>query len=400
MNTRPPVTDWATDFDHLDAAFVKDPYPIVRELRQRCPVAHTDRYVGAYYPTKYEDVRAIAYDTKNFSSLRTAVREVRAEPAIYSPPLTSDPPHHRPARMVLLPAFTPKEVKRHEPFARAICKGLIDRFIEGRGCDGAVEYAQEIPTRVMARMLGVPEDHGPLFRKWVRESLEIGQTDIETYKRVSQDVDDYMMAEVRKRRASETDDLISYLTKAKLDGELMSDRDIVSMLRLLLLAGIDTTWSAIGISLWHLATHPNDRERLLSEPSLIPVAIEEFLRAYAPVTMAREVVGDVEVGGCPMKAGQMVFLPFPAANRDPAVFPDPDEVKIDRAVNQHAAFGLGIHRCLGSNLARMELNVAIEEFLDRIPEFHLDGSKEMSWSASFVRGPRLLPLIFDRKSDR
>ena len=133
-------------------------------------------------------------------------------------------------------------------------------------------------------------------------------------------------------------------------------------------AGIDTTWSAIGASLWHLATHPEHRDRLVAEPELIPTAVEELLRAYAPVTMARLVVKEAEVGGCTFQPGQMVMLPFPSANRDPEAFPDPDKVILDRAENRHLAFGIGIHRCLGSNLARMELRVALDGLRYRPPQ--------------------------------
>ena len=147
---------------------------------------------------------------------------------------------------------------------------------------------------------------------------------------------------------------------------------LLGALRLLLIAGIDTTWSAIGSCFWHLAQHPEDRRRLVDEPALIPTAVEEFLRAYAPVTMAREVVKETTINGCPFKPGEMVLLSFPAANRDPEMFPDADRVVIDRKENRHAAFGLGIHRCVGSNLARMEITVALEEWLKRIPEFRLD----------------------------
>ena len=161
---------------------------------------------------------------------------------------------------------------------------------------------------------------------------------------------------------------------------------------LLMVAGIDTTWSAIGASLWHLATHPEDRKRLVDDPSLIPTAVEEFLRAYAPVTMARMVSRDFEFDGCPMKEGDWLLLPFPAANRDPAVFDRADEVLIDRAENRHAAFGLGIHRCLGSNLARMELTIAIEEWLARYPDFELTDPSAVTWSAGQVRGPRTIPV--------
>ena len=191
------------------------------------------------------------------------------------------------------------------------------------------------------------------------------------------------------------DDLVSFLIRARLpNGDPFSDHQVLGALRLLLVAGIDTTWSAIGSAIWHLATVPADRERLVSEPELLPIAIEELLRAYAPVTMAREIVDDVAVGGCPMKRGQMVLLSFPAANRDPDKFPDADRVVIDRKENPHVAFGLGIHRCIGSNLARMEMRVAIEEWLKRIPDFRLDPARPMTWSQGTVRGPRLLPILF------
>jgi cytochrome P450 len=161
---------------------------------------------------------------------------------------------------------------------------------------------------------------------------------------------------------------------------------------LLMIAGIDTTWSAIGASLWHLASHPGDRERLVAEPALLPTAVEEFLRFYGPVTMARMVAHDFEFEGCPMREGDWLLLPFPAANRDPAAFPDADRFVIDRAENRHAAFGLGIHRCLGSNLARMELAVAIDEFLRRHPDFELGDPGAVTWSAGQVRGPRSIPV--------
>jgi hypothetical protein len=172
----------------------------------------------------------------------------------------------------------------------------------------------------------------------------------------------------------------------------MSTENVIGSLRLLLIAGIDTTWSAIGSCLWHLAKTPSDRQRLAREPQLMPLAIEEFLRAFAPVTMAREVKRQTEINGCTFKEGQMVLLSFPAANRDPEVFPEADKVIIDRKENRHAAFGLGIHRCVGSNLARLEMTVAVEEFLKRIPEFSLAG--EVKWSEGTVRGPRLLPVRF------
>ena len=188
------------------------------------------------------------------------------------------------------------------------------------------------------------------------------------------------------------DDLISYLLDVEIEGTKLSPEHVRGTVVLLLIAGIDTTWSAIGAALWHLASHPEDRRRLAESPELMPQAVEELLRAYAPVTMARIVAEDTELGGRRMSAGDWVLLPFPAANRDPEVFEDADRVVLDRAVNRHAAFGLGIHRCLGSNLARMELTVALEEWMARFPDFELADPDAVTWSAGQVRGPRRLPV--------
>ena len=174
----------------------------------------------------------------------------------------------------------------------------------------------------------------------------------------------------------------------------MDDGIVLGMAALVLIAGVDTTWSAIGSSLWHLATHADDRKRLVAEPELMPTAVEELLRAYSPVTMAREVTEDFEYAGCPMKQGDKVLMNFPAANRDPEAFEHPEVVQLDRAHNRHVAFGSGIHRCAGSNLARMELQVALEEWLARIPEFSLAEGEEITWAGGQVRGPRILPVVF------
>jgi hypothetical protein len=348
--------------------------------------------MGVYFPSRYEDIRAVAYDTEHFSSRRIVVRE-QPPPETRSPPITSDPPAHRAHKSVLLPAFTPEAIKRHEPRTRDICQNLLSRVSSQTACDGAIDYAQEIPVRVIAHMLGIPEESGDQFRKWIREVLELGITDHETLVRASEEMLAFFASELAKRRTTPRDDLIGYLLRAEINGEKLTDEHILGTLRLLLVAGIDTTWSAIGSCLWHLATHPDDRQRLVAEPRLIPTAVEELLRAYAPVTMARQVVEETQLNGCRFVPGQMVLLSFPAANRDPVVFPDGDQVVIDRANNRHAAFGLGIHRCLGSNLARMEINVALQEWLARIPAFRLAPETKIEWSGGTVRGPRTLPLL-------
>jgi cytochrome P450 len=170
MGTRPPVNDWATDFDHLDRRWVNDPFPIWDELRQKCPIAHTGRYLGVYLPTRYEDVRAVAYDTEHFSSRRVIVREVRPEQLIPSPPITSDPPHHKFAKQLLLPPFTPDEMVRLKPRAQAICNELIDKFIAAGSCDAAQEYTRHVPVRVIAHMLACPRTTATSI-KWIHEIL-------------------------------------------------------------------------------------------------------------------------------------------------------------------------------------------------------------------------------------
>jgi hypothetical protein len=392
-----PVGDWATDFSHVEPEWAADPYPIQDDLRQRCPIAHTERFGGAWLPTRYEDVAAIAYDTERFSSRSIIMSNFRPPrdlaPIGGSPPISSDPPFHHDARKLLLPAFTKAAVQRQEPATRAFCHSLIDRFAGQDVVDAAADYAQHIPMRVISDMLGFPPEDGPQFRVFVEDLLEgINLPPDERIQRVSR-LFDYLLVQVHDHIDNSRDgDLTSYLLNAELYGQKLGPDHVVGTMALLLIAGIDTTWSAIGSSLWHLAKTPADRERLVAEPALLPTAIEEFLRAYAPVTMARLVKEDMHWHGVDMKADDWILLSFPAANRDPAQFDRAGEVVIDRAVNRHAAFGLGIHRCAGSHLARMELRVALDVWLERIGEFTLADPAAVTWSAGQIRGPRSLPL--------
>jgi cytochrome P450 len=391
-----PVADWATDFSHVEPEWAADPYPIQDDLRQRCPIAHTGRFGGAWLPTRYEDVAAIAYDTERFSSRSIILSNFRPPrelaPIGGSPPISSDPPFHHDARKLLLPAFTKAAVQRQEPATRAFCRSLIDGFAGQEVVDAAADYAQHIPMRVISNMLGFPPEDGPQFRVFVEDLLEgINLPPEERIERVSR-LFDYLLVQVHDHIDNPRDDLTTYLLNAELYGQKLGPDHVVGTMALLLIAGIDTTWSAIGSSLWHLARTQADRERLAAEPALLPTAIEEFLRAYAPVTMARLVKEDMHWHGVDMKADDWILLSFPAANRDPAQFDRAGEIVLDRAVNRHAAFGLGIHRCVGSHLARMELRVALEVWLERISEFTLADPATVTWSAGQIRGPRSLPI--------
>ncbi|HTS96143.1 MAG TPA: cytochrome P450 [Streptosporangiaceae bacterium] len=391
-----PVSDWATDFSHLEPQWSADPYPIQDDLRRRCPIAHTGRFGGGWLPTRYEDVAAIAYDTERFSSRSIIMSNFRPPheiaPVGGSPPISSDPPFHHDARKLLLPAFTKSAVARQEPATRAFCHALIDTFDGHDVVDAAGDYAQHIPMRVIADMLGFPPEDGPRFREFVENTLEgVNLPPDERIERMSR-LFDYLLGQIRDHVDHPRDDLTTFLIDAELYGRRLEPDHVAGTMALLLIAGIDTTWSAIGASLWHLAKNPEDRRRLVAERALLPTAMEEFLRAYAPVTMARLVKQDMRWNGVDMNADDWILLSFPAANRDPAVFDRADEVVIDRQVNRHAAFGLGIHRCVGSHLARMELRVALEAWLERIPDFTLDDPAAVTWSAGQIRGPRTLPL--------
>jgi cytochrome P450 len=390
MEKRTPVTDWATDFDYLDPAWAEDPFSIWRKLRETCPVAHTDRFSGVYFPLRYEDIRAVAYDTDHFSSRRISIR-VGNPDLPPSPPVSSDPPVHRDHRKILLPSFTPAVADGLEPQARAICREALERLSGRTECDAAVDYAQEIPARVITHILGLPEHEGDKFRGWVHK-VRLGFFDPVIARATVTEMNAFISEHVARCREKPGDDLIGRLFDAELDGKPVSDEHIVGTVRVLLLAGIDTTWSMVGTCLWHLATHADDRRRLVAEPHLIPTAIEEFLRAYAPAVLARVIVEDTEIGGCPVKAGEMVMMAYGAANRDPTMFSEPDRIVIDRADNRHAAFGLGIHRCIGAHLARMELRVAIEEWLGKIPEFELTPGAVVKWTSGIVRGPHHVPI--------
>ena len=403
MSKTQPVRDWASDFEVLDPAYVEDPFPVWKALRGSCPIAHTNRRGSTWMPTRYTDVTAIAHDVEHFSSRKVAVipfvRDAKGEggpPPLLEhglPPISSDPPLHTWTRRLLLPWFSHSRVESYEPFTRELCSGLVQALAPAGRADAAADYAQQVPVRVIARILGVPAELSDTFTGWVRDVLEFAH-DPQRRSRGVTGLLGFLTNEVARRREQPGEDLLSELLTTEVDGAPVEDSVVMGTAALVLIAGIDTTWSAIGSSLWHLATHEEDRKLLASDPEIMPTAIEELLRAYSPVTMARVVNSDFDYGGCPMRAEDKVLMNFPAANRDPGEFEDPDTVKLDRAHNRHVAFGSGIHRCAGSNLARMELRVAIEEWLRVVPDFRLAPGERVTWAGGQVRGPRSLPVVF------
>ena len=391
-----PVKDWATDFDHRDPSWIENPFPIWDELRGRCPVAHSERFEdGAYFPSRYAEVREIAYDSEHFSSRRVIVRENKV-PLTPSPPITSDPPEHTPARKLLLPAFAPHAIARLEPQGpRAVPRAAgRDRRRQDLRCGGRLRAAHPgAPDRPHARGAGagrrpVPPLDPPGARG--RHQRRIGDHADAAGNGA------YFTAEIKKRGTQRGDDLISFLLDAKMEGQPLSDPHLLGTLRLLLIAGIDTTWSAIGASLWHLATHrggPAQAGRGSVAHADGDRGIPARLRAGHDGARGGEgndggrlpVQG--EAGRCCCRS-----RPRTAIRR---CSPRRTSVLIDRAENRHAAFGLGRHRCIGSNLARLEMTVAIEEWLARFPEFRLADGAKVTWSEGTVRGPRRLPVALN-----
>jgi cytochrome P450 len=388
-----PVLHPTADYDIFAHEFVLDPFPVLDSIREsECPVAHTDRWGGSWMPTRYADIVAIAQEHEVFTSRQILVTGPKPgqEPegpyaGVAAPPISSDPPEHHWHRRLILPFFAPQAVAKFEDGTRALCNQLIDRFIDQGQGDAAADYAQQIPVRVIATMLGVPTDLADTFTGWVRGVLEAGLKDQEVRLAARLNILNYFHEQVADRKANpRDDDLITTLLHSEVDGQRVPEEYVMGVCNLMLVAGVDTTWSSIGASLWHLAQHPEHRRQLRENPDLWPSAIEELLRAYAPVTMARIVAHDTEFEGCPMQGGDRVLMSFPAANRDPRQFENPDQVILDRDV----AFGAGIHRCAGSNLARLELRVALQTFLERIPEFELVDPAAVTWAGGQVRGPR------------
>lgn len=401
VDKQKPVTDWTTDFDVLDPDYTKDPGPIWRDIRERCPVAHTDRWGGSWMATRYDDIQSLVKKVPELSNRQPTIMPIPDGKDLLAdynsdmlPPITMDPPDNVPLRRLILPFFTPKAVETHRPYTEKLCHELIDRFIDDGACDAAADYARQISPRVIGHMLGIDPGRTDEFVGWVQGFIEFGAANYELRSDSYRKIRDFFVGEVARRRVEPGDDYISQLLAKDIDGQPLQDMVVVNMCILLLTAGIDTTWSSIGSSLLHFATQPADRRRLAAEPALLSSAVEEMLRLHAPVSAGRIAMEDVEHGDATFKRGERLILNLPAANRDPEVFERPDEAILDREKNRHVAFGVGVHRCAGSNLARMEMEIALGTWFARIPEFELTDPDAVTWSAGQVRGARNVPVRF------
>ncbi|MDB5911027.1 MAG: cytochrome family protein [Massilia sp.] len=383
-------------YDLYSEAFRDDPHVQYQAMRTGCPVAHSDKWGGSYMVAGYQDVREMARDTDHFTSRAIEVAgPLEAAGGLQLPPLTSDPPVHRLHRDVLMPYFMPAKVAEMAPAIRAEATRLVDELARKGGGDVIEDFAQPLTLSVLTSILGVPS--GSQFTDWMVRMIRVGPMDQQVRAEVVREIIGYIenLLEEREREGNTGSDLLSYLNRAEIDGRPLSRKHRIGAGFLVVIAGADTTWSAIGSTILHLAAHPEDRRRLLDEPDLLDTAMEEFLRYYAPVTVGRLAKEDVEVHGRCIHAGERMVLPFAAANRDPEVFENPEDLQLDRRRNRHITFGSGAHRCLGSNLARLELRITVEEWLRAMPHFRLVDGAEVEWTGGQTRGPEAVPFVVE-----
>ncbi|KOS56714.1 hypothetical protein Z051_08305 [Rhodococcus rhodochrous KG-21] len=391
-------------FDHHSADHADNWVSVYENMRDKCPVAHSSSYGGFYVLTKYADVAAAIGDDDTFSSLNQQEEGSIFGGIIIPPspmvscPVEMDPPDFHGYRKLLNPYFTPRYSNSWEPFTRDVTTAMLNRVIESGKLDLIHDLASPVPALLTAKLLGLPLHDWRLYsdisHKVVYTPRDTPEFD-ETTKGLLEILAKVQLV-VDERRVEPKDDLISALTQATVNGSPLSSERIMEICHLVIAGGNDTTTALLSNAFAWLQEHPDQLEWLREDPSRLPAACEEFLRIFTPTQgLARTVTRDVEFGGHQMKRGDRVLLAFASANRDPEAFPNPDEVVLDRFPNRHQAFGLGIHRCLGSNYARMEFVVVMEELLRRLDDLDvkLDAAHRYE-SVGIVNGWVDMPATF------
>ncbi len=388
-------------YNPLSARMARDPYPFYAELRARDPV-HYSRLLDAWVFSRHADVDAILRDFQRFSSdqrkrdpgLRRRRRSLpMPEPTI----LFLDPPDHTRLRSLVNKAFTPRAVTALE----ARIRGMAGELLAGgdpAGFDLMEALADPLPVMVIAEMLSVPPADRAQFKTWSNQRARILEPtvsgrELQIAQQASRSLDAYFRAIIEARRAEPRDDIISALVHVEEAGDRLTEREMLGMLRLLLVAGNETTTNLIGNGVLALLRHPEQMRALRDDPGLIPAAVEELLRFDTPVQATlRLVLEDCEVNGFPLRRGDNAVLLNGAANHDPAAFDHPDRLDIRRGESNHVAFGRGIHYCLGAPLARLEARVAIEVLLERYSALRLLSDSPAFRQSIVLRGLEVLPI--------
>lgn len=322
---------------------------------------------ACWYLLGYQQMKLALQDSGTFSSQKDPGKKTSAAFGLI--PGEIDPPVHRKYRSILNPLFSPPRIATKEPDIRAFCAELIDGVLESGSCEFMSEFAFLYPTSIFLGMLGLDVARCGEFveytHRFTRPETDSDRRDVEA------SIDAILHELFKQRRRGPQDDLASHLLRAEIDGRPLAEDELLSIGRLLFIAGLDTVAATLGWSFLHLASRPGDRAALVARPELVPTAVEEFLRYYSVITSSRTLTEDTTMNGCPMHAGDTIIIPIAPANRDTTEYERGDEFVIDRAPNRHVGFGLGPHRCLGSHLARTELRVALEEWHARIPEYSI-----------------------------
>ncbi|OBA99459.1 cytochrome [Mycobacteriaceae bacterium 1482268.1] len=383
---------------HSPDFYAGDPYPAYRELRGTTPVVWND-VTNFWALTKYEDIRIVSGHPQTFTSTKgiTIPDPAQPSPVQEGNLIFTDPPRHRQLRKLINSGFTRRQVSLLEPKVREIVKGILDNVDPSRDYEFAEEIAAPLPTRLIAEMLGAPPEDWEQFRAWSDAAVGTADPDIELDNVVALgQLYEYFTKLIEARRSGDVTgqtDLLSILAAAEVDGERLTDEDLLNFSFLLLVAGNETTRNLIALGTIALLDHPDQFAMLHSDPSLLTCAVEEMLRFTSPVThMAREATQDVEIRGQKIKAGDTVVMLYGSANRDEEIFgPTSEEFDITRNPNPHIAFGAGEHACLGAQLARLEARIMFEVLLGAYPSIELTGDVTRL-RATMVPGVKRMPV--------
>jgi cytochrome P450 len=382
---------------HSNPLFKTDPFEAVRWQQETAPrVFYSPTHYllpGCWIFTKAEDIRHVLQSPEIFSSRGQVGFSSLIGENWDLVPLELDPPHHAPLRSLLNPLFSPKEVAKMDAGVREAASRLIAKIEGGKECEFVSTFAQPFPVSVFLQLLGLPLEEMPMFLEW--EAGLLKSFSAETRIKSIRSIVDYLRGAIQQRRENPGTDLISFSVQAEIDGRKLTEDEIIGICFLLFIGGLDTVASSLGFHFHYLATHPELQAKLRADRSLIPAAVEEFLRLYSIVISHRRVTQDTEIGGVLLKAGDWVSVPTFNASRDPAEFSNPNGFDLDRAANRHVAFSYGPHRCIGSHLARREFVVAYNEILDRIPPFRIKEGTEVRTNGGAVFGIDEMHLAWD-----
>jgi cytochrome P450 len=388
-------------FDDAVSGDVRDPYTELARRRREGAVQRLDMSAMPHDESKpvfmvyrHDEIAQVLRDNETFSS--SIIINFFGDALGKHVMLGMDEPEHRRYRSLVSPAFSQKALaRRQQELVERVGNDLIDRFVERGRADLVREFTFPYPTQIIASLLGLPREDHPQFQRWSISLLSI-TVNRERAVAASAELRDYFVPILADRREEPRDDLISSLAQAEIDGERLSDEEIFCFLRLLLPAGVETTYRSLGNLLFGLLSHPDQLDAVRSDRALIPQAIEEAVRWEAPLlVITRLATRDTQLAGMPIPAGSTVMPLLGAANRDEQRYPDPDRFDIFRAPKPNISWGQGVHVCLGMHLARLEMRVALELLLDRLPDLRLDPeAKDPHIRGQVFRSPTSLPVLF------